>query len=225
MINNYYIQKGTSPAVSIEDFDIVVMKTEGLWALPKVKKPFSRDYKDEQGIDVYIPAKTKFETKDVVLTFRVDKTSTYDAQQKMKAFIKYLCSGGAICYFDSFKKEGFRGFYDSQKINSEYFREYKTFIEFEMTFTAPNGICFGFDNSGQTSIFVNILSGGADFYFSDGTQVLSQTDSFIQNQEGGFVIVCPDELDGVDIQIRVNKIFVTDTGKLIVTDTGKLVTI
>lgn len=226
MIKSYYIQKGTDPYKDIwVDYGIIVMKTQGLYQLPKAKKPFYRSWPDEQGDDTYLPTDAKFETKDVTLTFRIQKDTVDDIRTAYKSFYKYLIGGGEISYFDTLKKEGFRGYYTENKINSENYRLTGSHLEFEMDFTCPNGICFGFDNSSGSSIFVNVLSGYGDIYFSDGSSVLNATVNFTKNLVGGFVIVCPSVLEGVEILPRINKLIGTNTGKLITTRTGKLIVI
>lgn len=201
-------------------YNIFVKETKGLTELPDTKKMFQRDWKDEQGLDVWFPKYTLFKEREITVTFVMLKTSNVDFKNQLREFLNYFFSGGEINYFDTFKSEGFRGYLNKTKVNKEYYREYKTYIEFELNFIAPNGICYGFDNSGQSSIFVNMIRGTADFYFSDGTSQLNISEDFVHNQDGGFCIVCPSTLGGAIVKMRKNKIFCTSEGKLLGTDLG-----
>ncbi|MFA5359296.1 MAG: hypothetical protein WC310_05805 [Patescibacteria group bacterium] len=209
MINNYYIQLGTDVAVDIfNTYGIYVSKTEGLDGLPDAKEPFSRDWAEEQGLDVFLPDVVTFKERQIKITFAAIKTLTSEAKSNVKNFLKYLFSEEQFCYFDTFKKEGFRGYYSKHEIKNAKYVEYTTYIEFEMTFVAPNGICFGQDISSSTGITCIVEDGvSADFYFSDGTSVLGATESFNDNKNANFVIILPSVFDGAYIETRSNKLF------------------
>lgn len=207
MKNNYYIQKGTDQAVDIfSTYGIYVKETKGLNLLPKIKKPFIRDWPDEQGDDAYLPTNTVYESKEVSITFFIQKNTVGDIKASLTSFLQYVTTGGNIQYFDTYKKEGFRGYYNKNKINNETYRDYGSYIEFELEFVCPNGICFGFDNSGFLSLTATVTSGTADFYFSDGTSNLNVTNDFIKYMVGGFVIICPSVYGGISIVENKRKV-------------------
>ena len=207
MIKNYYIQKGSDIAKDIfSEYGIIVMATKGLNQLPEIKSPFSRDWSDEQGDDVYFPSTTFFKSKEVTLTFRLQKDTVDDIKAAIKSFLEYIIPNGAINYFDTYRKDGFRGYYNKEKLIQESYRVTGSYIEWDMEFTVPNGICFGFDNTGNSRIFVDIIGDTSDIYFSDGSYSLEVAESFIKDLVGGFVIICPSIYGGTSLTGKIDRV-------------------
>jgi hypothetical protein len=203
MEKQYYIQADSNVAVDIfTEWGIYVKKTEGLHAFPATKAPFSRDWPDEQGKEVYLPTDRRFEDKEVKITFLINKTNTPDAIENMRQFIIFILSKGQFNYFDTLKRGGFRGYYDADKINDEYYRDGTTYLVFEMTFNVPNGICWAYDNSEDYSLDVAITKGTASFYYSTGFAVLNTDQDFVINDSVLFILVVPTTIDGVAITQR-----------------------
>lgn len=220
---NYYIQKGTDTAKDIfATYGIRVKETVGMNQLPPLKEVFSRTWPDEQGDDIYIPTTAFFESKKVTITFFLQKTTVDEVKNSINSFLQYIISGEQICYFDTYKKNGFRGYYSENEVASEYYRLVGSNIEFDLDFMVPNGICYGFDNSQYSSIFVETINGTADVYFSDGTSNLDVSGIFIKNMIGGFVIVCPSIYGGISVTERVRKVLGI-SGKVLGIDIDPLV--
>lgn len=200
MAYKHYIQVGDLPSRDLEtDFNIIVKKVEGLTELPDIKKPFSKDWVDEQGIDVYIPDEIRFKSREVKITFILygNKETNTDIKQSLRDFFDYLLAANHFSYFDTYRKTGFRGYYSKQKMNEEKYREYLNYIEFETTFVVPNGICRGFNNEGETYARIEVRKGTANFYFSDGTSILNMEEGMLNvTLNGGFYITCPSLWDG-----------------------------
>lgn len=225
MNKNYYIQKNGIQAVNIwDEYTIYVKETNGLNLIPDSKSIFSRDWPDQQGLDYYLPTTTFFKEKTVQITFMILRSETSSIKSTMSTFLSYLISAGEINYFDTYKIEGFRGYYDKSKIGTERYRDEGNYIEFDLEFTVPNGICFGFDNSGNKSIFVSINSGYADLYYSDGSSSLNVSTTDYKVIQDGFLIICPSILGGVTISGLTNKLLLTSSGKLLLTSSDKLLT-
>ena len=55
-----------------------------------------------------------------------------------------MASGEYISYFDTYKKNGFRGYYIESDLVGESYRGVGSNIEFDLEFMVPNGICYGF---------------------------------------------------------------------------------
>lgn len=198
MVNNYYIQVGSDPYKDIyADYGVKVKSTEGLNDTPDGKKVWSRDWKDEQGLDVYLPTYPKFKERKIKITFLLHYDTLTEMKEKMRVFLSYLFSANELSYFDTFKSEGFRGYYSKEKIQTESYRAGLNMIEFDMEFIAPNGICYGFDSSENDRISLDVINGTADLYFSDGTSLLGVDEALFMKFEGKFIIVCPSIYGGV----------------------------
>jgi len=219
---NYYIQVGSIPAVNIwDEFGIYVASTEGLTTMPDAKAKFSRSWPDEQGDDAFLPDIIRFKSKEIKITFEVVKSDKVDAIAAIQKFHDHIYAAGQLSYFDTYKQTGFRGYYDKSSVNEEKYRETQNRIQFDMNFIAPNGICWGFDNSGQYSIFVDVLMEYGDFYFSDGTSLMNMDSDFIKDLDEGFVIACPSAFGGIKIEERALKLFVDANERLFISSTNK----
>lgn len=210
MKKNYYIQVGSGAYKNIwDEYGIYVAETEGLNMLPSAKKLFSRDWPEEQGLDIHYPDDIMFKSRDVKITFKIVKSETSDAMSAIKLFRNELFSAGDFSYFDTYKNNGFRGHYEKDSVNTEVYREYSNYIEFEMNFVAPNGISFGYDNTGGFGIDLTVSKGYCDLYFSDGTKELNVEDYFLKDIEGGFVIVNPSIYNNLTVSSLGISIFLT----------------
>jgi len=218
MVKNYYIQKGTDVAKDLfSEYGISVKEVSGMSETPDTKSFFSRSWPDEQGEDVYIPSNLFFKSKEIKITFVLQKNTVSDVNTIMKSFLEYIIPNGFVNYFDTYRQNGFRGHYNKSDIDSESYRDLGSYIQWSMTFTAYNGICYGFDNSGSSSIFAEVTSGTADIYFSDGTSILEVSGQHIKGLDGGFAIVCPSIYGGVSLEKRTSKLigtYVSSNGKI-----------
>lgn len=213
-ISNRYIQVGTEPAKNIyTEWGIYATKVEGLNQLPDTKDKWSRDWPDEQGEDVYYPSIVRFKGKEITVTFRIDEPGSTAVMNAISSFRNYLFLAGDLSYFDTYRKNGFRGYYNKEKTKEEKYRTDGSYVEFELNFFAPNGICFGFDNTGRQSIYVDVDQGTCDLYFSDGGQMQDVSENISYLIDEGFVIVCPSVYNGVSVISNEGFIFgVQDTG-------------
>lgn len=224
MIKNYFIQVGTSSAQNIfNEYNIYVSKAEGLNDIPEAKETWSRDWKDEQGLDTFVDEDIRFESKNVKLTFVLLDSNTESARETIKRFINYVVSAGVMSYFDTYRSTGFVGYYNKNSINTEKYRASSNHVEFDLTFVAPNGICYGYNNEGNTSMHIEIKKGFANLQFSDGTNMTNISEDIMKNQNDGFAIACPSSFRGVKFTRRSNIVFGTRGGVVIGTRNGTLI--
>lgn len=210
MNNNYYIQSGSSSALDIfSNFNIVIKKTEGLTNFSDLKKIESESYDNSQGDEVFIPSKTVFDQNKVTIHFAIIN----DSIDKMYNFIKYIAAEDQVLYYDTFKSMGFRGYLQKHSIIKEIYREENSYIEFRCEFNIPHGLTYFFDNTGGFGIFVDIIDGSCDLYYSDGRSFLGVTEDYADNLNG-FIIFCPSHINGTVITQRENKLLGV-TNKLI----------
>ena len=199
---NYYIQTGSNAAVNIfSNFGILVKKTEGLSNFSDLKKISSDSYDNAQGDTVYVPNKTVFDQNKASITFAMINKS----KDVMYDFVKYITDVDQFSYYDTFKSIGFRGYLDKFTLVSEIYRDGYSYVEFKCDFNIPHGLVYVFDNTGGFGIFVDIIEGSCDLYYSDGRSFNNITEDYADNLNG-FIIFCPSHIDGTLITQRENKV-------------------
>lgn len=196
-MKKYYIQSGSSGYKDIfTEFGIYVSKTEGMSSLPDSKSKFDTAIDTDQGSLVSVPNNIFFKKKTVVVTLLAIKG---DVKKSVSDFLEYAMSSGDLSYFDTYRGNGFRGYYIKSEIINEKYRDDGDFVEFSLSFEVPNGICYGYDNIGNSEINIEVTKGYVDLYFSDGTELLNQVGIVSKTQTDGFVIICPSINDNVNI--------------------------
>lgn len=221
MLHNYYIKVDGSPVVNLSDIGVTVKEVSGLSELPESKEYFYQDWKDEQGVDVYLTNKVIFKEKEIKITFII---SGDNIQSSIVSFFDLLFSASELLYFDTYRNTGFRGIYAKHEIGTEKYRQYGDYIEFDLTFLAPNGIYHGFSCDNEAKVLVTVKSESTNLYWSDGSVDLDISESFVKSNTGIFVISEPTVFNNVEISFLPPILFATRNDNLFVTRVDNLIT-
>jgi len=98
-----YFQKLTTnaPVVdSLVDYDMYI-KSFPYKPMADIKDPFIKDWPDESGNDVYIPATPVYKAYDIDCEF-IYVGSRDSATPAVKLFIKYISENGLLKFYDSY---------------------------------------------------------------------------------------------------------------------------
>ena len=213
MQHNFFVQKAAEEAKDIfAEWGIVVNATRGLLEIPDCKKPFSRDWAENQGVELYIPDKTIFADKEVEMDV------TYQGvlgRNQFNKFISYLIQpdknqytqenrDGVFQLFSPYRNTGGRLIYESMSFSKEKYRRSctsKDLVQSTLKFRCPNGLSFGASTYGRASNSLTFeIAGGEsiDVFYSDGSRDLGKTETFAKDN-ARFCIVNPSSLDAVKI--------------------------
>lgn len=213
MQSNFFIQKAGDEAKDIfAEWGIVVNATRGLLELPNIKEPFSRDWPEEQGIDIYIPDRAVFSDKEVEID--ITYYGGYGREQFNK-FVAYLIQpnknqyslenrDGVFQLFSPYRNTGARLTYRGMSFSKEKYRGHcvsKDLVQATLKFRCPNGLSFGVSSYGRpsNSLTFEITDGESiDVFYSDGTRDLNKTETFTKDNIR-FCIINPSSIDAVKI--------------------------
>lgn len=213
MQNNFYIQKGGEEAKDIfAEWGITVNATQGMLELPELKTPFTRNWIEEQGIDIYVPNKAIFSDKEVEID--ITYHGAYGREQFQK-FISYLIQpsekqytkenrDGVFQFFSSYRNTGARLMYKGMSFSKERYRGQcfrKDTIQATLKFMCPNGLSFGVSTYGKpsNSLTFNITEGESiDVFYSNGERDFNKTKSFTKSNIR-FCIINPSSINAVII--------------------------
>lgn len=213
MQNNFYIQKGGEEAKDIfAEWGVTVNATQGMLELPELKTPFTRNWIEEQGMDIYVPNKAIFSDKEVEID--ITYHGTYGREQFQK-FISYLIEpsekqytkenrDGVFQFFSSYRNTGARLMYKGMSFSKERYRGQcfrKDTIQATLKFMCPNGLSFGVSTYGKpsNSLTFNITEGESiDVFYSNGERDFNKTKSFTKSNIR-FCIINPSSINAVII--------------------------
>lgn len=213
MQNNFYIQKGGEEAKDIfAEWGITVNATQGMLELPELKTPFTRNWIEEQGMDIYVPNKAIFSDKEVEID--ITYHGAYGREQFQK-FISYLIQpsekqytkenrDGVFQFFSSYRNTGARLMYKGMSFSKERYRGQcfrKDTIQATLKFMCPNGLSFGVSTYGKpsNSLTFNITEGESiDVFYSNGERDFNKTKSFTKSNIR-FCIINPSSINAVII--------------------------
>jgi hypothetical protein len=103
----FYFQKLLGVPIDIEtSLNVKITSVRGLTA-GQPKELFTRDWANEDGIDVYMPNLRKIQSQDVVMTFFAKATQTKSAIDIFDEFREYIIDG-EIDYWDTLQKRKVR---------------------------------------------------------------------------------------------------------------------
>lgn len=213
MQRNFYIQKAGDEAKDIfADWGVVVNATRGLLEIPNPKEPFSRDWAEVQGVELYIPDKAIFADKEVELD-----VTYYGAhgRDQFNKFIAYLIQPGKNQYtqenrdgvfqlFSPYRNTGARLVYKGMSFSKEKYRGFcisKDLVQATLKFRCPNGLSFGASTYGRASnsLTFEITEGESiDIFYSDGTRDLNKTETFTKDNIR-FCIINPSSINAVRV--------------------------
>lgn len=198
VLNISYVYTSGSLQFDLNYDGIYVKKTSNISTLPDRKDPYSEDWKDEQGVDTFVPDSTYFKSKEVTVELFIKDASLSKLRTKLDIFLKYATAKGYINYFDTLKGQGFRGYFKSHSVQDEKYRDGMHWQEFSLTFVVDR-LCYGYDctQCGTLSITMNEgIDGLYDLHLSDGNQFLKfNEDTYVSSENCKFVIIVPDYLD------------------------------
>jgi len=213
MQHNFFIQKGGDEAKDIfAEWGIIINKTQGLLELPNPKDFFSRDWPEEQGVDLYIPDKVVFADKEV----EIDITYLGNrGREQFNKFISYIAQpnagqyalenrDGVFQFFSPYRNTGARLVYSGMSFSRERYRGGcigRDVVQVTLKFRCPNGLSFGASTYGRSSnslTFQMTEGEKIDVFYSDGTRDLNKTETFIKNNVR-FCIINPSSTNAVKI--------------------------
>lgn len=213
MQNNFYIQKGGEEAKDIfAEWGVTVNATQGMLELPELKTPFTRNWIEEQGMDIYVPNKAIFSDKEVEID--ITYHGAYGREQFQK-FISYLIQpsekqytkenrDGVFQFFSSYRNTGARLMYKGMSFSKERYRGQcfrKDTIQATLKFMCPNGLSFGVSTYGKpsNSLTFKITEGESiDVFYSNGERDFNKTTSFTKSNIR-FCIINPSSINAVII--------------------------
>lgn len=213
MQRNFFIQKAGDEAKDIfAEWGVAVNATRGLLEIPNLKEPFSRDWPENQGVELYIPDKAVFTDKEVEMD--ITYYGIYGRDQFNK-FISYLIQPGKNQYalenrdgvfqlFSPYRNTGARLVYKSMSFPKEKYRGFcmgRDTVQATLKFRCPNGLSFGASTYGRASdsLTFEITEGESiDVFYSDGRRDLNKTETFTKDNVR-FCIVNPSSTDAVQI--------------------------
>lgn len=146
MATNFYFQKGDADPIDIEDyFGIRISSIRGLNpATPK--DIFKRDWAEENGVDIYVPATRVVQSSEVVMTCFAERTSVWVLPMvKYEQFCEYindrtgLEDNQGIFYWDTLQYRKVELIHSSNKPSWYQFMQGHEQIMFEVTFLNPSG--------------------------------------------------------------------------------------
>ncbi|MDU1906325.1 MAG: hypothetical protein E6772_16265 [Dysgonomonas sp.] len=211
MQNNFYIQKGSEEAKDIfVEWGITVNAIRGLLDLPELKTPFTRNWIEEQGLDLYVPDKAIFADKEVEMD--ITYYGGYGREQFQK-FISYLIQpnenqfmkenrDGVFQIFSSYRNTGARLLYKGMTFSKERYRGQcirKDAIQATLKFMCPHGLSFGVSTYGKptNSLTFTITKGESiDVFYSNGERDLKKTETFTKDSVR-FCIINPSSINSV----------------------------
>lgn len=172
---------------------ISVTSTEDINKFPDRKQPYTEDWKDQQGLDSYITENTYYKSKDVKVAFLIQGETSEEVKIKLESFLTYISAKGYVNYFDTYRGNGFRGYYVSHDVKEEKFNSFN-YQHFEITFTVDR-LCFGYSATKCPLIGITVNDGfdGAKYevYASNGDIGLFVDDG-VFGGDFNFIIVVPD---------------------------------
>ena len=171
---------------------ISVSQTDDVNKFPDRKKPYSEDWKDEQGLDSYISQNTFYKDKEVDVYFLIEGDTSEEVRLRVESFMTFISAEGYVNYFDTYRNNGFRGYYKSHKIERERYNTVN-YHYCKITFVVDR-LCFGYYSLKCPLISVDInpgKEGNYELYASDGTSGKFDK-SAIFNGNFEFIIVVPD---------------------------------
>ena len=213
MQNNFYIQKAGEEAKDIfAEWGVTVNATQGMLELPELKTPFTRNWIEEQGVDIYVPDKAIFSDKEVEID--ITYHGIYGREQFQK-FISYLIQpnekqytkenrDGVFQFFSSYRNTGARLIYKGMSFSKERYRGQcfrKDTIQATLKFMCPNGLSFGGSTYGKPSnaLTFTIAEGESiDVFYSNGERDFNKTKSFTKS-DIRFCIINPSSINAVMI--------------------------
>lgn len=138
MATNFYFQKITDllPVDIEQTFKVRVTSVRGLHPA-NPKELFTRDWADENGIEVYLPETRKRQATEVVMTCFVESTTLKAANILYDEFCAYVFDS-AFDYWDTLQKKKVNLIYNTNKpVWYQFVDKHK--IMFEITFLNPTG--------------------------------------------------------------------------------------
>ena len=138
MATNFYFQKSTdiTPIDIEQNFKVRVTSVRGLNPTDP-KELFTRDWADEDGVDVYIPTARKKKSQEVTMTCFADATTLKTAIELYDEFCEYIFDG-EFDYWDTLQKKKVKLIYLTNKPAWYQFVD-KQRIMFEVTFLNYSG--------------------------------------------------------------------------------------
>lgn len=205
--SNFYIQKGTDAAKDIyATWGILVTNTENLNEYPNMKKPFTRAWAEEQGVDTWLPDVPVFDSKTI--NVKVSAPSMNELTEFLNYIIMPLNGqytaeprDGVFQFFNSYKMNGARVRFSTMKFDNEVYRDERNQLDVTLELDCPHGLHFAYTpyGTGKNGATFTIANGEkADFYFSDGTNKLAQGTAFT-NTNFTFCIINPSSINAVTI--------------------------
>lgn len=214
MQRNFFIQKASEEAKDIfAEWGIVINAIRGLLEIPNPKEPFSRDWAESQGMDLYIPDKTLFADKEVEMDV------TYyggHGRDQFNKFISYLIQpaknqytqenrDGVFQLFSPYHNTGVRLIYRDMSFLKAKYRgscSGKDLVQATLRFRCPNGLSFGVSTHGRASnsLTFEITEGESiDVFYSDGTRDLNKTKTFTKDHIQ-FCVINPSSINATTIK-------------------------
>ena len=128
----FLIQKMTDGAEvrGSEDWNIYV-KHVPFQPVGNLKEPFTRDWPDRNGKEVYYPATPVYESYDMECEFAY-KGDENTATPMTRLFIHYLAEGGMFKFFDTFNQIGRQSVYYKSFTPDKYYNTVENMATFKV---------------------------------------------------------------------------------------------
>lgn len=159
-----YIQKGTDIRKDIEATYGIVLKSIPFNAFPELKELSKRDWAEEQGEDVHIPANPVFKAYDAELEF-VYNGGLKTAKNMIYSLLQYV-QGSEFNIWDEWKQQGLRCYYKSFS-DSLFYRRSEDLVTFKVGVGVANPLCYGLKI--DVVEFVALCECDLTIYWADGT--------------------------------------------------------
>lgn len=184
---------------------VVVKEVLGINDIPERKDVFSENWKDQQGLDVFLPENTYFKNREVEISFFIEAKSIQDYKSNINTFINFISADQEVLYFDQYRKSGFIGYYISHEVSEESFKSNNwslITIKFGI-----NTLCSGLDLDGvvildimENSKYSLLIDKKYTIYFEDGSVFSNIKGNIaVSNLNNKYAIFVKSFIDQLDI--------------------------
>lgn len=209
-----YLQKSTDARKDIFATYGMVLKTMPYKPFPDLKDLPKRDWVEQQGDDVYIPANPTFKAYDTELEF-IYNGGLKTAKNMIYSFLQYI-QGSEFNIWDEWKEQGVRCYYKAFN-DGVFYRRSEDLVTFKVNVGIANPLCYGMRLSGITN-FVALCECDLTIYWADGTSGVYLNGATITKTISAgneFAVIVPNKvfqvtpIDYADLKTRI-----TSTGYL-----------
>lgn len=209
-----YIQKGADARKDLSVTYGVTLRSIPFKPFPEIKDLPKRDWADQQGDDVYIPANPVFKAYDTTIDL-VYSGGLKTAKNMIYSLLQYI-QGGEFNIWDQWKAVGLRAYYKSYN-DEAFYRTVEDTVTFKVELGVANPLNYGIDLVGVTN-FVALCECDLTIYWADGTSSAYANGATISRTlpaGNEFAIVVPSKIGLIaPIDYADSKVRLTESGYL-----------